>query len=75
MNTERKCPACESINLEPGTIQSTGRIYFRPENTKFLSLGTSDVPLTANLCMECGNVMLVGDLHKASKLVDKAKPH
>jgi glucose/arabinose dehydrogenase len=73
MTTERKCPSCASTKLEPGAIHSTGRIYFRPENTKFLTLGTSDVPLTANLCMDCGNVMLVGDLHKANKLVGKAK--
>jgi len=75
MNTERKYPSCGSTNLEPGKVQSTGRVYFRPENTKFLSLGTSDVELSANMCMDCGHVMLAGDLRKAAKLLDKAKAH
>lgn len=75
MNTERKCPSCGSTELEPGNVQSTGKIYFRPENTKFFILGTNDVALSANLCMNCGHVMLVGDLHKATKILDKAKAH
>lgn len=75
MSTDRRCPVCESTKLEPGSIQSTGRIYFRPENTKFLSMGTNDVPLVANFCMDCGNVMLIGDMRKADKLLGKAKPH
>ena len=75
MSTDKKCPICDSIRLEPGSIQSTGRIYFRPENTKFLTLATNDVPLLANICLDCGHVMLVGDLRKANQLLDKAKPH
>lgn len=75
MNTERRCPGCGSTELEPGTIQSSGKVYFRPENTKFLTFGTNDVELSANLCMNCGHVMLVGDLRKANRLLDKAKPH
>jgi predicted nucleic-acid-binding Zn-ribbon protein len=75
MSNERKCPSCGSTNLEPGNIQSTGRIYFRPENTKFLTLGTGDVPITANICTDCGHLMLVGELRKANKLFGKAKPH
>jgi len=75
MNTERKCPSCGSTELEPGNVQSTGKVYFRPENAKFLTLGTSNVELSANLCMACGHVMLVGDLRKATKILDKAKAH
>ena len=75
MNPERRCPSCESTELEPGRIQSTGKVYFRPENTKFLTFGTNDVELSANICMNCGNVMLVGDLRKATKVLDKAKAH
>ena len=75
MNSERKCPSCSSTNLEPGSVQSTGRVHFRPENTKFFTLGTNEVAVAANVCMECGNVMLVADLRKAAKLLDKAKAH
>lgn len=75
MTINRKCPACDSERLESGSIQSTGRIYFRPDNTKFMTLGTNDVELSAILCMECGHVMLVGDLRKADKLLYKDKAH
>ncbi len=75
MNAERKCPSCGSTELEPGNVQSTGKIYFRPENTKFLTLGTNDIMLSANICMACGYVMLIGDLRKATKILSKAKAH
>ena len=71
MTTERQCPSCGSDRLEPGTIQGAGRVYFKPENAKFLSLQTSDVTMTANICLECGVIVLVGDLGKAKKLVDE----
>jgi hypothetical protein len=69
MKPEKKCPSCGSTRLEPGTIQTAGRVNFRPENTKFFTLGTGDVPIEANICMECGAMLLVGDLTKATKLV------
>jgi ribosomal protein S27AE len=71
MNPKKKCPNCGSTQLEAGTLQTTGRVHFRPKNAKFLTLGTGDVPIKANLCMECGVMMLVGDLTKAIKLVGK----
>lgn len=75
MNAPEKRPGCESDNLEPGRIQLTGKVCFRPENTKFLTPGTSDALLSANICPDCGHVMLIGDLIKVTKLADKAKPH
>lgn len=74
MSTDRKCPECGSARLELGDIQSTGRIYFRPNKTKFLKLRTNDVPIVASMCMDCGDVMLLGDLRKADILLDRAKP-
>ena len=75
MNSQRKCPSCSSTNLEPGTIQSTGRIHFRPENTNFFTLSTNEVAIVSNVCLDCGNVMLVADTRKAAKLLDKARVH
>ncbi len=66
---KRECPSCGSWNLEPGKIQSTGRVYFRPKNTKFLSLKTADIEIEGNICTECGYIMLVGDKGKARALV------
>ncbi|GAA5496400.1 hypothetical protein SAMN02745181_0297 [Rubritalea squalenifaciens DSM 18772] len=75
MSKERQCPCCGSAKLEPGKVQSSGKVYFRPENTKFLTLGTNDVELSANLCMDCGYVMLIGDMRKANKLLNKSQAH
>jgi hypothetical protein len=69
MNPEKKCISCGSTRLEPGTLQTAGRVNFRPENTKFFTLGTGDVSIQASICMACGLMMLVGDLTKANKLV------
>jgi predicted nucleic-acid-binding Zn-ribbon protein len=70
----KKCSICENENLEPGSIQSTGKIFFRLENTKFLSFKTANIELKANLCMACGHVELMADTQKASALLSKAKP-
>ena len=66
---KRKCPSCNSENLEPGKIQSTGRLYFRPKNAKFLSLKSGDIEIEGNICTQCGYIMLVGDKAKANALV------
>jgi hypothetical protein len=69
MKPQKKCSSCGSTRLEAGTLQTTGRVHFRPKNTKFLTLGTGDVPIQAHLCMECGVMLLIGNLTKASKLL------
>jgi predicted nucleic-acid-binding Zn-ribbon protein len=69
MNPEKKCPSCGSTKLEPGTLRTTGVVHFRPENTKFFTLGTGDVSIQSNICMDCGVLQLIGDLTKATKLV------
>jgi len=69
MNPEKKCASCGSTRLEPGTLRTTGHVNFRPENTKFFTLGTGDVSIQANICMDCGVMLLIGDLTKATKLV------
>ncbi len=65
----RKCPLCGSENLEAGGIQSTGKVYLRLSKTKIMTLKTSDVELEAGLCMDCGYVLLFGDLEKARGLI------
>ena len=65
----RSCPCCGGNQLEPGSIQSTGRLTFRPDNARFLSMKTADVAVTANICTECGHVMLLGNVQKANELV------
>ena len=71
----KKCSVCESEDLEPGGIQSTGKIYFRPKNARFLSIKTANVEIKATLCLRCGHLDLIADPQQASALLGKAKTH
>jgi len=71
----KKCLRCGGERLEPGALQSTGKIYFRPANSSFWSFRTADVPVEANICLDCGTVELIGDVKKAEALVGRATPN
>jgi hypothetical protein len=73
MPTEKKCLRCGSTNLQPGRLQATGRVSFTPDNARFFTLQTSDVPVRADICLDCGTVELVGDVQKAQSLTGAAK--
>jgi hypothetical protein len=74
MTTEKACLRCGGKNLEPGVVQSTGRIHFRATNTKLMTFHTSDIAINANICLDCGTLDLVGDVKKAQSLTGRAKP-
>jgi hypothetical protein len=71
---DNKCLRCGGSNFQPGAVQSTGSIFFVPDNTKFLSALSSDVSLKSRICMDCGTLDMVGDTKKVAALVgaDKA---
>ncbi len=64
-----KCLRCGSTNLEPGTIQSSGRVGFRPKRAKFISSKVADVSIQANICINCGHMEFIGDAEKTKLLV------
>lgn len=68
---KRKCPICEGEEFANGSIQANGRVGFRPNKTKFISIHTADVRLSARICLGCGFVMLTGDAKKVRALVGK----
>jgi predicted nucleic-acid-binding Zn-ribbon protein len=70
---EKRCLRCGSAEMEPGAVQSTGRISFRVDNARFFTFQTGDVPIKANICLHCGAVELVGDVYKAQSLVGRAR--
>jgi hypothetical protein len=74
MPLEPKCSQCGGTDLEPGSIQSTGKVYFRPANAKFLTLSTGGAVVNANVCLSCGHIDLVADVKKLSALTQRAKP-
>ena len=66
------CPSCNSTNVTAGTLHSTGRVTFRPQDAKFLKLKTANVEVDACLCLDCGRVSLKADARKARELTDQA---
>ncbi len=72
-DTEKTCLRCGGTNLEPGRVQSTGRIYFRPDSPRFLTLSTADITVLANMCVDCGTIEFIGEVAKAKKLTKRAE--
>jgi hypothetical protein len=70
---DKKCLRCGGFNLEPGTLQSAGRISFLPENALAFPRQQSQVLVRANICLDCGTLDLVGDAFKAQSLTSHLK--
>ena len=61
---QMRCPSCEQNKLVQGTIESSGKVHFRPVTAKFLSLRTAYVKVRAHMCASCGFIAMVGDTEK-----------
>jgi hypothetical protein len=57
--------------MAKGSMHSTGKVTFRPDDAKFLKLKTANVDVDACLCMDCGSVRLMADTEKVKELTDK----
>lgn len=68
MNDEKKCLRCGSLNLSPSELRSTGKIYSRPKEAKLVTVLTTGVPVSANICLDCGYVELVVNADKARSI-------
>ena len=68
MNDEKKCLRCGSSNIRPSELQSTGKIYSRPKDAKLVTVLTTGVPVSANICLDCGHVELVVNADKARSI-------
>lgn len=62
------CPLCHNEEMAEGTVQSTGKLYFKPKNTKFWTLKDSNVEVEARMCVRCGAIVHFGDLQKLRQL-------
>jgi len=63
-----RCASCGHGVLIEGRLQGTGRLYFRPDKTKFWVLADSMVGLRARVCAACGFVQMHADTAKLTKL-------
>lgn len=70
MSEQCKCLNCNGTNMAQGKITSTGKVTFRPEDTKFLKLKTANVDVAACLCLNCGFVFLKADPQKVKDLTE-----
>ena len=71
LEVERKknlCTHCGHGSMVEGRIQSTGKIYFRPKDTKFLTLKDPMINIEAMVCRACGFMKLVADTAKIAEL-------
>ena len=70
MSESMKCVNYGQTNMEWGTLHSTGKLYFRPTDAKFLKLETANIEVHANMCLNCGSVNLMGSAEKLKELIN-----
>ncbi len=68
MTATKSCLRCGCSRLEPGRVQSTGLLYFRPANPRIMTVHTADIPVLSNMCLDCGAIEFGGEIKKARKL-------
>jgi len=66
--TQQTCPVCRNNELIEGSLQSTGKVHFRPKKTKFWVWREGNVPVSARMCLRCGAVVAFGELRKLESL-------
>jgi len=66
-----RCAACGHSMLVEGRLQGLGKLYFKPDHTRFWTLEESLVPTRARVCPACGYVQLQADAEKLRRL----QPH
>ena len=63
-----RCASCGHGILVDGRLQGTGRLYFKPEKTRFWVFAESMVNVRAKVCAACGFLQLHADPEKLKKL-------
>jgi len=69
---QSRCASCGHNVLVEGRVQGTGRLYFRPEKTKFWTLEEAMVPLRARVCAACGFMQIHADADKVKRLMPRS---
>ena len=69
MSQENRCLKCGGTNVSPGKLQSTGKIYARPDNAKLDTIFTTGALVNANICFDCGSVEMFVEPDKIKLMV------
>ena len=62
------CVACGNSELISGSMQSTGKVYFRPAQTKFFTLLEPNISMKGMVFPKCGFIQFFADTEKLSKV-------
>jgi predicted nucleic-acid-binding Zn-ribbon protein len=65
------CIACGHSTLVEGRMQSTGKMYFKPDKSSFWVLHEAVVGTKAKVCPACGYIQLYADTERLKKLKPK----
>ena len=63
-----RCAACGHAVLIEGRVQGTGRLYFRPDKTRFWTFEEAMVPIRAKTCPACGYIQMHAETSKLDSL-------
>ena len=63
-----RCASCGHTTLLAGRLQGAGKLYFKPDKTKFWVFDHSLVPTSARVCPACGYVQLHAETDKLGRL-------
>ena len=63
-----RCAVCGHGTLIPGRVQGSGKLYFKPEKTKFWVWEESLVGMVAKVCAACVYLHLFADTGKLNRL-------
>ena len=64
MSEEKKCLRCSGTNLEDSYLQSTGKVYTRPNSANLVGVLKTGAQVDALTCLDCGHVELLVDVNE-----------
>lgn len=66
-----QCVRCGNPNLVPTELQSTGKVYARPMDSKPIAIFTTGVIVNGIACLDCGHLELIVSKQKTKSLVNQ----
>ena len=64
-----QCVRCGNPNLVPTELQSTGKVYARPMDSRPVTIFTTGVLVNGVTCLDCGHLELIVSTKKTMALV------
>jgi len=68
-----QCIRCGNPNLVLTELQSTGKLYARPMDSKPVTIFTTGVLVNGTTCLDCGHLELIVSTKKMMSLVGETR--